>query len=161
MLLVWRSMRHFSSSTTTISTGGTLLSRTIECIEQASINNTKRKSLKKDTQISVQVHLRGLSMPLVEAFSRFCCDSGKSLGSRAVSSPLPLHIHKWSVLSSPHVHKTAWTQLERRTHSRTVRVFGMHPELVKRYLWYLHEHAPPDVHLHCTMHDYIPATEFF
>ena len=98
------------------------------------------------------IGLTGLDNVLVDAYGKFLADAGRALGA-IVGSPrtLPPAIERWSVLSSPHVHKTAWTQFERRTHQRTVRFGNLHPELVGRMIWYSKVHVPPDVQLAWTV----------
>ena len=53
---------------------------------------------------------------------------------------LEMAIKKWSVLKSPHVHKTTWSQYERRTHGRQLLVFNLTQDLVDKSLWYLNKH---------------------
>lgn len=68
-----------------------------------------------------------------------------------------MRIQKWSVLSSPHVHKTAWSQFERRTHYRQLhfRDIVATGELGRRLIWYLQLHAPPDVALSFHLNDFL------
>lgn len=98
--------------------------------------------------------MRGYDAVLVEAFGRFCLESGRGLGAHVPGArSVPVETSRWSVLSSPHVHKTAWTQLERRTHRLALTLYGLRPELVRPYVWYVQQHAPPDVHLECLLHE--------
>jgi ribosomal protein S10 len=106
---------------------------------------------------TMDLKLYGPDCMMLDAYSRFCIASGRAAGALMPDGPtmLPLRIQKWSVLSSPHVHKTAWTQLERRTYARGVSIRGLQGDALKRYWWYIQQHCPPDVRLECTMHDYI------
>lgn len=109
--------------------------------------------------MDIKLSLVGSDCSMLDAFARFCINSGRAVGAHLPGpTPLPLRTQKWTVLSSPHVHKTAWTQLERRTHSRALRVYGITGELLRRYIWYLQQHCPPDVQLECQLHEYIPLT---
>lgn len=107
--------------------------------------------------MDIKLSLVGSDCSMLDAFARFCINSGRAMGAHLPGpTPLPLRTQKWTVLSSPHVHKTAWTQLERRTHGRALRVYGMIGELLRKYIWYLQQHCPPDVQMECQLHEYIP-----
>lgn len=65
---------------------------------------------------------------------------------------LPLQIKKWSVLSSPFVHKTAFTQLERRIHKRKLVLYGLSESIYSKIVWYFTKNAPLNVHIWYQLH---------
>jgi ribosomal protein S10 len=142
------------------STGGEgeLRRRVVNCIREhvdskQGLSTNEVKSPPK----SADVIIRGLSIPLIDAYATFCRAIGSSMGAIVPgATSLPTRIQKWSVLSSPHVHKTAFTQLERRVYGRTVKLYGLHPENMSKFVWYIGQYAPPDVKFECYMHEYIP-----
>lgn len=115
----------------------------------------------KHQRKSADIILQGYSQPLLDGFASFLLQTRAALGGSGPGPHTPrVHIQKWSVLSSPFAHKTAFTQFERRTHRRQVQVFGLHPELTKRLIWYLQQHAPPDIQIECRLYEYIPLKTF-
>lgn len=55
-----------------------------------------------------------------------------------------MKIKKWTVLSSPHVHKTSRDQFERRTHTNMISIYDMTDQNVSRIAWYIQLHMPID-----------------
>lgn len=110
----------------------------------------------------MEIKTKGPNYQLLDAFTDFCVTVGRALGAH-VPGPrsLPIQIKKWSVLSSPFAHKTAWTQFERRTHTKLVSIYGLPDvELQKRFIWYIERHAPPDVSFECALHEYTTIKDF-
>lgn len=106
---------------------------------------------------SLQIVLYSHHGPLLDAFASFVLETREAVGGTGTGMRTPrMAVQKWSVLSSPHVHKTAWTQFERRTHERVLQIRGLGGELARRMIWYLQQHAPPDVRIKCTMYEYVP-----
>ncbi len=154
--------------------GPSLLQQTIACIREAPpLAAQEAGGAARRVKSFMTVHLRGLDKVLVEAFGRFISETVGGIsaaadrGSRAGSlgtriERLPYTVQKWSVLASPHVHKTAWAQYERRTHHQRLTCYGAAGasdaalELGKRLTWYFQQHAPPDVHFEARLHEYIP-----
>jgi small subunit ribosomal protein S10 len=90
---------------------------------------------------------------LLDPFVGFVRHVADATGLRLVRgpAPLPTAIERWTVLSSPFVHKTARTQFERRTHRRVLLLAGIHDRSVlERLTWYLGRHVPVDVQLRLT-----------
>ena len=79
---------------------------------------------------------------------------GLASNASGPSAP-PTCYDRWTVLSSPFVHKVARTQFERRLQKRTVHV-GQGPEMAKELLmWYVRRIAPTDIQLAFTIHESI------
>lgn len=55
-----------------------------------------------------------------------------------------MKVKKWTVLSSPHVHKTSRDQFERRIHTSIVSIYDMMDQNILRLVWYLRLHTPTD-----------------
>lgn len=136
----------------------TLRLKVLECIRT---HLTKDRASNPHALKSADIIVQGYSQPLLDGFTCFLLDVRSAFGGSGPGPQTPpVHIQKWSVLSSPFAHKTAFTQFERRTHRREVEIFGMHPEITKRFIWYLQQHAPPDIKIECHVHEYIPLYEF-
>lgn len=133
----------------------------IECIKGHMARAEREADAPRRLRKSADIILQGYSQPLLDGFTSFLLQTRSALGGSGPGPHTPrVHIQKWSVLSSPFAHKTAFTQFERRTHQRKVQVFGLHPELTKRLIWYLQQHAPPDIQIECRLHEYIPLRAF-
>ena len=69
-------------------------------------------------------------------------------------TPLPTHLEKWTLLASPFTHKTARTQLERRTAALQLRVEGVWgAEGRERVIWWVKRVVPGDVEVEVTIHE--------
>lgn len=93
---------------------------------------------------------------LVAAFSDFAAASASEMGFELTRGPAALQpsYDRWTVLSSPFVHKTARTQFERRTHGRAMRIEGIWGEEVgAKYIWYLNRHVPNEIELSIKLHE--------
>ncbi len=87
---------------------------------------------------------------LVAAFSEFATKTASEIGFGVTRGPSALQptYDRWTVLSSPFVHKTARTQFERRTHGRAMKFEGIWTEEVcSKFIWYLNRHVPNEVEL--------------
>ena len=116
-------------------------------VEHCKNNAIKRKSspFALDLEINSCVDKR-----LVAAFSGFVVETVKALGMEVSKGPAPLapKITRWTVLSSPFVHKTARTQLERREHGNALRIDGVWGEEIgAKLVWYLRKHVPNELEL--------------
>ena len=72
------------------------------------------------------------------------------MGLKLMRGPgaLPPTYERWTVLSSPFVHKTARTQFERRTHCSAMEIDGIWREEVgAKFIWYIKSHAPNEIDL--------------
>lgn len=140
------------------------LSDVISCIksqishdETLILTNCEKPKIKHK---SLDITLEGRDSGILDAFSKFIQATSESFGGICGNPYVPaVRFEKWTVLSSPHVHKTARTQFERRTHKRQLIVHDLHVELVPRMIWYLRQHAPPDVKVDCNVHRYIALEE--
>lgn len=54
-------------------------------------------------------------------------------------------LKRWTVLSSPFVHKKARTQFERRIYPSTLEVYNLDKEKCKTLLWYIMRNSPPNI----------------
>lgn len=93
---------------------------------------------------------------LVAAFTTFAAESATQMGFELTRGPAALQpaYERWTVLSSPFVHKTARTQFERRTHGRAMRIEGIWREEVgAKYIWYLNRHVPNEIELSIKLHE--------
>lgn len=110
---------------------------------------------------TIEFELTGLDSGLMDAFCRFirgAAIEGLDAHCPPAHTP-PVRFERWTVLASPHVHKTARTQFERRTHRRLVQVFNLHPDLISKFIWYVRLHSPPDVKVDALVHRYAPLEE--
>lgn len=87
---------------------------------------------------------------LVAAFSDFATKTATEIGIEVTRGPSALQptYDRWTVLSSPFVHKTARTQFERRTHGRAMKFEGIwNEDVCSKFIWYLNRHVPNEVEL--------------
>lgn len=123
-----------------------------------SASSTTMRTVKSPFAVSVQVR-SSVNKRLVEAFTAFTMEAAKKLGISVSSGPasLPPSIFRWTVLSSPFVHKTARTQLERREHEKAVQFEGIwNEEICAKFLWYLKRHVPNEVELILKVTERVP-----
>ncbi len=69
----------------------------------------------------IRIRLKSFDYRLIDRATREIVDTAKRTGAQ-VSGPIPLptHIERYTVLTSPHVDKDARDQFEIRTHRRVV-----------------------------------------
>lgn len=128
-----------------------------ECIEDKIKTDSlvSKSQAPKGNVKSLEISITGLDSLMLDAFSTFIRGSSQALGAHCPPpSTMPVHFDRWTVLASPHVHKTARTQFERRTHTRILRVSDLHPDLVPKLIWYVRQHSPPDVKTDCKIFSY-------
>lgn len=93
---------------------------------------------------------------LVSSFTSFACKAAEFMGFTLSRGPAPLEpkYDRWTVLSSPFVHKTARTQFERREHCHVVTFEGLWgEEAASKFVWYLKRHVPNEIELGIKMHE--------
>lgn len=87
---------------------------------------------------------------LVSSFADFTSQVAHKMGLTLTRGPgafAPTY-ESWTVLSSPFVHKTARTQLERRTHSSGMEIDGIwREEVAAKFIWYIKTHTPNEIEL--------------
>jgi len=79
----------------------------------------------------IRVRLKAYDVSLIDKSASAIVESVRNKGGR-VSGPIPLptHIRKYTVLTSPHVNKDAREQFEMRVHKRIIDIFEPSSELV-------------------------------
>lgn len=79
----------------------------------------------------IRVRLKAYDVSLIDKSAISIVDSVKSKGGR-VSGPIPLptHIKKYTVLTSPHVNKDAREQFEMKIHKRIIDIYEPSSELI-------------------------------
>lgn len=55
---------------------------------------------------------------------------------------------RWSILSSPFIHKAAFTQFEQRHHKCSLICYNLSEKLYSKLLWYVAHNSPPNVHFY-------------
>lgn len=134
-----------------------LRQQTLRCIGEHLRTEGGQPPRRPNRRHTMDIVLRSMSVPLLSAFANFTLFARNALGGNGPGiRALKTSFERWSVLSSPHVHKTAFTQFERRTHERVVMVGGLEGELRRRLIWYLKRNAPPDISMEFRLHDHIP-----
>lgn len=66
----------------------------------------------------------------------------------------PLTIKKWSILSSPFIYKTAFTQFERRKHSRALICKGISEFSASKIAWFALKNKPSDIYIDIEAYKY-------
>ena len=79
----------------------------------------------------IRVRLRGFDVRLIDDSARGIVQTVQKAGAK-VSGPIPLptRINKYTVLSSPHVHKKSREQFEMRTHKRLIDIIDPTPDVM-------------------------------
>jgi len=107
------------------------------------------------TKSSIHVTLFSYDASILTQFTEFTRRAGLCMGFIVPNAhALKNRTTKWSVLASPHVHKTTWSQFERRTKSRLVTIGNAHPDLVEKYLWYIQYHLPSTIWMNARVYHY-------
>jgi ribosomal protein S10 len=80
-------------------------------------------------------------------FSNFILTVVKKIGGNGEVMKIPFNIKKWSVLSSPFAHKTAWTQFEKREYTYKISLGGISLPIEKILHRYFLHVSPPSVQI--------------
>lgn len=93
---------------------------------------------------------------LVGSFTDFTSQVAQKMGLTLTRGPgtfAPTY-ENWTILSSPFVHKTARTQLERRTHGSGMEIDGIwKEEVAAKFIWYIKTHTPNEIELDITLRE--------
>lgn len=98
---------------------------------------------------SMSVALYSYSKQFIHMYASFIrktienTPKGRSLESKTTGYDLK----RWTVLSSPFVHKKARTQFERRRYFRDIAIYDVSSEGCKRLAWYFWRNAPPGINM--------------
>ena len=79
--------------------------------------------------------------------SKFLLVIIKRIGGEGEVRKLPFKLEKWSVLSSPFAHKTAWSQFERREYTYKVSMRGISDPITNILFRYISHSLPPGVRI--------------
>ncbi|MBR2693796.1 MAG: 30S ribosomal protein S10 [Thermoguttaceae bacterium] len=76
---------------------------------------------KKEKKDIIRIRMEAYDNAILDQSAQQIIDAAKRGGSEARGPiPLPTRIERYTVLSSPHVHKKARQQFEMRTHKRVI-----------------------------------------
>lgn len=104
---------------------------------------------------SIHLNLFAYDTSILTQFTEFSRRVGLSMGFVVPNAQtLKNKVKRWSVLASPHVHKTTWSQFERRIRRRLVTIENAHPDLMEKYLWYIRYHLPSTMWMEARMYHY-------
>ncbi|KAJ2804624.1 mitochondrial 37S ribosomal protein rsm10, partial [Coemansia helicoidea] len=70
--------------------------------------------------------------------------------------PMPTVVRRWTVLRSPFVHKSSMEVFERRTRKRVLFVRDSDPEVVAKWLAYIHDNIPVGIGMKYWLHEHEP-----
>lgn len=107
--------------------------------------------------LSIEVIVAGWTLEPVRNFARFI--QAAACTAHIYSPPIawqPYDVARWSVLRSFFVHKRAWSQFERRTFTRVVHLYDVHPDIVSKFMWYAKRNAPADIFITFKKYEYLP-----
>jgi small subunit ribosomal protein S10 len=97
----------------------------------------------------------------VQLLDRFAAVSLHAAGALGIScnniAHLPTQRTLWTVPKSPFVHKGAQENFERRVHKRAIKVFDADPEVVERWVRFLHQHSEGGVGMRVVRWDRAPV----
>ena len=118
-------------------------------VENSLAKKTSESPYALDLDICSSVDRR-----LVSGFSEFASKAVQAMGMTLAAGPSVFEpkIERWTVLSSPFVHKTARTQFERRVHRQSMRIEGIWSEQIcSKLIWYLRRNSPNEIELNITL----------
>ncbi len=138
---------------------GVMLEKAIKVLQELPpLSQTKLASVspKSQSKFALSFKFKTCTKPLLlEAFQSALYRglTAAALGPiHRFSSPTKLE--KWTVLSSPFVHKTARTQFERRTAEKGLQMEGIETEECReRIIWWVKRIVPDDVELEIQVHE--------
>lgn len=114
-------------------------------------------STEQKSPFAVELEIKScVDKRLVSAFTSFSCEAAKLMGLTLSRGPATLEpkYDRWTVLSSPFVHKTARTQFERREHCQVMKFEGIWAEeAAAKFIWYLKRHVPNEVEIGIRVHE--------
>lgn len=94
----------------------------------------------------MQLTIRSVDREMVYIFSSFIKKTINNAGGLTVDGASSIYeLKRWTVLSSPFVHKKARTQFEKRINPRSLQIFNMDHNLCKTILWYIYRNSPPNI----------------
>lgn len=127
----------------------------IDCIQEQARLDAIAPGPPARKHKALELQLESIDAGMLDAFCAFVRSAGTAMGALCPPPHAPpTATQRWTVLASPHVHKTARTQFERRTHTRQLQVCNLEPGLARRLLWYVRLHSPPDVSVDARLHRY-------
>jgi small subunit ribosomal protein S10 len=92
------------------------------------------------------ITFKGYDTDRLALFTHFAVHVASALGiPTSKAYPLPKERRLWTVPKSPFVHKKAQENFERITHSRGVKAWDAHPDIVHLWIQILTAHAMPGV----------------
>ncbi|ORY75486.1 ribosomal protein S10 domain-containing protein [Protomyces lactucae-debilis] len=102
-----------------------------------------------------QLHLRSYDVSSLTFFSDFAMRAAFHLGMPAKGPvPMPKKTERWTVPRGPFVHKKTQENFERITYKRMISIKDTHPDVVEKWLGYLHANVFPGVGLKAHLYSF-------
>ena len=116
-----------------------MLNRMIELLKAHQVLKPATKPL--EAHPSLELRFSSYTKGSINQFANFAVQYFRHLDV-PTTEPIKLKtlIQRWTVLKSPHVHKTAFSQFERRTSRLKIQVCNLPIDLVNKSLAYLQKH---------------------
>ncbi|KNE62981.1 hypothetical protein AMAG_08151 [Allomyces macrogynus ATCC 38327] len=93
-----------------------------------------------------EIQLNGYILAQVNFFGQFVQRAAQALDLCIEGpTPLPHHVRRWTVLTSPFKYKKFQEAFERRTFKRLIKIYAASPDAVDKFLLYLTEVAPAGI----------------
>ncbi|KAJ3363980.1 mitochondrial 37S ribosomal protein rsm10 [Allomyces javanicus] len=93
-----------------------------------------------------EIQLNGYILAQVNFFGHFVQRAAQALDLCIEGpTPLPHHVRRWTVLTSPFKYKKFQEAFERRTFKRLIKIYAASPDAVDKFLLYLTEVAPAGI----------------
>ncbi|KAJ3365022.1 mitochondrial 37S ribosomal protein rsm10 [Allomyces arbusculus] len=93
-----------------------------------------------------EIQLNGYILAQVNFFGHFVQRAAQVLDLCIEGpTPLPHHVRRWTVLTSPFKYKKFQEAFERRTFKRLIKIYAASPDAVDKFLLYLTEVAPAGI----------------
>lgn len=115
-------------------------------VAQKWLNSIPHSTASAHGRSNAEICLKSINRDLLGIYSSFVKQTVSNAGGLTKEQPVPRYeLKRWTVLSSPFIHKKARTQLERRVYPKIFEIYNMDLNACKTLLWYISRNAPPSI----------------
>jgi ribosomal protein S10 len=118
-----------------------------DCISFILASGKKQPSQQKLVEADDFFLIQSFDKNFARFVSKFLLAVIKRIGGEGELRKLPFNLERWSVLSSPFAHKTAWSQFERREYVYKVSMRGISEHVANMIFKYTSYLLPPGIRI--------------
>lgn len=110
-------------------------------------NSLSQKEIASKCKIhSMNIVISAFSKAYIGIYADFIKRTIHNSGGICLEHRLPKYeLKRWTVLSSPFIHKKARSQFERRTYKRILNVYNINGDGCQKLVWYICRNSPPGI----------------